>query len=61
MTMADMGCTVRAFDPTVKKVPRGVDLNKIHFVPFGLGSVTGESEVSFLKRKINFFILHNIS
>ena len=53
MTMAEMGCTVRAFDPTVKKVPREVDLNKIHFVPFGLGPVTGESKVSFLKKGKN--------
>ena len=52
MAMAEMGCIVRAFDPTVKKIPKDVDTNKIHFVPFGLGPFTGQSEVSCLKKML---------
>ena len=54
MIMADMGCTVRAFDPTIKIVPQDIDLNKIHFAPYGLGSETGESVVFAFENRIYY-------
>ena len=49
LAMADLGCTVRAFDPTITQVPKNVDLRRnIHFVSFGLGSYTGKSVVHFV-------------
>ena len=49
LAMADLGCTVRAFDPTITQVPKDVDLrSNIHFVSLGLGSYTGKSVVHFV-------------
>ena len=41
---ADMGCTVRAFDPTVIQEPENIHAN-IHFKQFGISNISGLSEV----------------
>ena len=46
-TLAKMGCTIRALDPTVVQKPPDVHEN-IHFRPFGLSHSSGKSEVRFL-------------
>jgi hypothetical protein len=43
--MADMGCTVRAFDPTVEK-PKSVTDPRIHFKKLGLAHFNGNTQVS---------------
>ena len=42
--LADMGCTVRALDPTVLQGPENIHPN-IHFKQFGLSNISGLSEV----------------
>ena len=46
-TLANMGCTIRALDPTVVNKPKDAHDN-IHFRPFGLSHSSGQSEVRFL-------------
>ena len=60
-TLAKMGCTIRALDPTVVQKPPDVHEN-IHFRPFGLSHKSGKSEVRFLIISTKFFQLkYNIS
>ena len=51
-TLANMGCVVRAFDPTVNK-PKRVTHPDIHFTKIGLADKNGETQVSLT----NFFPL----
>ena len=42
--LADMGCTIRALDPTVIQEPENIHPN-IHFKQFGISHESGQSEV----------------
>ena len=42
--MADLGCTVKAFDPTVEK-PDYITNENIHVYPVGLGARRGKQKV----------------
>ena len=43
--MADLGCTVKAFDPTVEKKPDYITNENIHVYPVGLGARRGKQKV----------------
>ena len=43
--LADMGCTVRTFDPTVDGIPSNVKNSKITFEKIGLSHFTGNTQV----------------
>ena len=55
-TLAKMGCTIRALDPTVVQKPPDVHEN-IHFRPFGLSHKSGKSEVRFLLISTSNFLI----
>ena len=47
--VAEMGCTVRTFDPTVKGVPQNVKhSNKISFEKVGLSHFSGKTQVKII-------------
>ena len=45
-TLADMGCTVRGFDPTVDEKPKSAKSERITFEKIGLSHKTGKTQVN---------------
>ena len=50
--LADMGCTVRTFDPTVDGIPSDVKTSKITFEKIGLSHFTGNTQVKICEISI---------
>ena len=44
-TLADMGCKVRTFDPTVERMPKMINTEKISFEKVGLSHFSGKTQV----------------
>ena len=50
--LADMGCTVRTFDPTINGIPLNIKNKQITFEKVGLSHFSGHTQVKILEISI---------